>query len=492
MPRGPERRPDRRDSQPERRRKDGGDKSRSHPGGRKGPNKGRRDERSGPRAGHRPDRPVEAPAPITTEVKATVHRLDGQGQALCRLEDGERAAVRGGLPNESLKLKRIQTGSHVRFELDAVETAEASRIEAACRHFGSCSGCRVQHIADDKRLELLIDRARYILSERVTDLPEIEVPTSAARPAGLRPRTTFFLEGGQLSLPSVRGRALDAIAECPASDPRVVSVAQAIADEARARRVDALEAMIVHAAAGTDSVHATLVADTGRLPHAQRLAEAAQAAGATGTSLTPKSDRREELLGPRTIPLLGEPKLRERLAGIDLRFSPHSFVEPSPTTAEAAARFVQENATYADTAIDLFCGTGLWAFTVAGSARKVVAVDHQRNSIQDAEVVAEGAGNIEFRCARAELEMEALGRLDADLVTADPPRGGLRDLAPAIARSIRPSRLVFSGRDPVEMARDLGELQVLGYRVHRLQLVESDPWNYGLVLLACLDDEGSD
>ena len=484
MPRGPDRRPDRRDARDDSRRKDRGDKSRD----RSGPRKDRRE----PREDRRPGRPVEAPEPVTTEVRATVHRLDGQGQALCRLEDGERAVVRGGLPDERLKLKRIQTGSHVRFELDEVESPDAARTESACDHFGSCAGCRVQHIDRDKRLELLIGRVRHILSERVDDLPEIELPASAAQPNGSRPRTTFFLEDGQLSLPSVRGRALAAVAECPASDPRVVEVAKAITAEARNRRVDALEAIIVHAAAGTESVHATLVADTGRLPHAQRLAEAAKASGASGTSLTPKSDRREELLGPRTIPLLGEPKLRERLAGIDLRFSPHSFVEPSPATAEAAAQFVRENATYADIAIDLFCGTGLWAFTVADSARKVIAVDHQQNSIQDAEAVAESAPNVEFRCARVEHEMEALGRLDADLVTADPPRGGLRELAPAIARSIRPSRLIFSGRDPVEMARDLNELLALGYRVQRLQLVESDPWNYGLLLLACLDDESGD
>lgn len=427
-------------------------------------------------------------------VRGRTIRLDGQGQGLVELETGPTVSVPGALPGEVVNVRPSRDRRRARGELVEVVEPSADRIEIACSAFGHCGGCKLQHASDSLRLQTIVERARHALQGKIPDYVELEVPKEPAPGAGQRPRTAFRVDrDGGLALPAIgsgstQKSGLTSIEDCPAADPRAAAVARAIIDEAKKRGVDALEACVVHAAVGTDDVQATLVADTGRLPHAQRLSEAARDAGCTGVGLAPKPEHPSRLVGPRNIPLFGQARLRDSIEGINLRVSPTTFVESNRTAPAQIVEFLREASDGIRTALDLYCGAGLWTYAAAGPGRKVHGVDHARIAIADAEAAGEVEG-VTFETQTVVDALNASRGRDIDLLMADPPRGGMKEIAPAIARTVQPLRIVCGGRDPVEFGRDLQQLRELDYEVRRLRLIETDGFNPSVLVLALLEIE---
>lgn len=80
-----------------------------------------------------------------------IEELGAEGDGITRM-DGAPLYVPFALPGEKVTLKgrprSIGKGNSAG-ELDRVEVASPSRIEPACCHFGTCGGCRLQHLATE-------------------------------------------------------------------------------------------------------------------------------------------------------------------------------------------------------------------------------------------------------------------------------------------------------------------------------------------------------
>lgn len=78
----------------------------------------------------------------------TIARLGAQGDGIADTPAGP-VYVPFALPGERVEVAR--EGDRAR--LLSVEESSADRIEPACRHFGTCGGCSLQHLAPGPYLE---------------------------------------------------------------------------------------------------------------------------------------------------------------------------------------------------------------------------------------------------------------------------------------------------------------------------------------------------
>ena len=175
---------------------------------------------------------------------------------------------------------------------------------------------------------------------------------------------------------------------------------------------------------------------------------------------------------------IGESEIVQRVGDIDYRTRPGSFFQVNQHLVETLVRETAFSKNVEDgLAVDLYCGVGLFTLPLAKLARRALGVESSSSAIVDARANALGAGvdNVEFiECTAGEYS-ERSGFVGADVVVADPPRGGL---APAVVLALAehpPKELRYVSCDAPALGRDAGQLARAGFTLESLVLLDLFP-----------------
>ncbi|MCL5058440.1 MAG: methyltransferase domain-containing protein [Actinobacteria bacterium] len=127
------------------------------------------------------------------------------------------------------------------------------------------------------------------------------------------------------------------------------------------------------------------------------------------------------------------------------------------------------------TVMDAYSGVETIALFMAGQAWRVVTLEVVPEAVEDARRNAEmnGIDNIEFHTGEVEKMLPSLAGhgLRTDVAVLDPPRKGCYPEVLKSAAQMETPRVVYVSCDPGTLARDLGRLASLGYRVEEVQPV---------------------
>ncbi len=128
-----------------------------------------------------------------------------------------------------------------------------------------------------------------------------------------------------------------------------------------------------------------------------------------------------------------------------------------------------------DCIVDLYCGSGLIALSLARSVKSVTGIELNPNAVKNARYNAgeNGIFNTTFIRAKAEFWFERIKYMDKVIV--DPPRSGLQStLIRRIVRR-RPQVVVYASCDSSTFARDVAEFIREGYKVESVSLIDMFP-----------------
>jgi len=123
------------------------------------------------------------------EAEIVDHSHDGRGVAR---RDGKTLFVAGALPGERVLAEQTAKNRHFD-EARTVEVLQASpdRVIPRCEHFGICSGCVLQHLAEDKQI-LLKQRVLLENLERIGHVaPQTVLPPLTGDSWGYRRKGRF-------------------------------------------------------------------------------------------------------------------------------------------------------------------------------------------------------------------------------------------------------------------------------------------------------------
>lgn len=120
---------------------------------------------------------------------------------------------------------------------------------------------------------------------------------------------------------------------------------------------------------------------------------------------------------------------------------------------------------------DLFCGSGNLSLQLANPSRRIIGVEFDRQAIEMAKfnVQQNKAANVRYDSGDAALWLAKLLRSGQhpDLIIADPPRKGMKDLLPSLL-ALRPLNIIYVSCDPATLARDISEL-LPAYQIKSVQ-----------------------
>ncbi len=185
--------------------------------------------------------------------------------------------------------------------------------------------------------------------------------------------------------------------------------------------------------------------------------------------------------------------LTERIGEISLMISPRSFFQVNREGATLIYTKVSEMAklTGVETVIDLYCGIGGIALTLAGAAAKVIGMEVVDSAVEDAirNAALNRIGNCAFEAGDVSELLEELVESGAriDLAVLNPPRKGCDEAVLKHLATLSPGRIIYVSCSPATLAGDLSRLSCLGYLCREIQPVDMFPQTMHLESIALLE-----
>jgi len=440
---------------------------------------------------------MAAPVRKGEELELHIESLAYGGNGVGR-HHGFVVFARGGLPGDTVRtrLTKVKRGFAEGVVTQLVEPS-AARVEAPCRHFGTCGGCRFQDLAYEAQLAEKERQVRDALVRigRFPD-PPLEPIIPAASQFGYRNKLEYSFTTGKdgVELGFHRAGRWDeviGIEECLLTTELGNGIRLAVRDWAREEQLDAydqgtgegyLRHLVVREGRNTGQALVVLVTAPGERFESGYFVDVLRRFPEVRSVHWAINDTPAEQTNLPTKLLWGEDAIEEEILGLTFRVRPSAFLQ---TNTEMASRLYELAREYAGLAgdenvYDLYCGTGTIGLALASRARTVWGLEISEEAVACAIENAElnRIENARFFAGNVGQTIEEL-RDEAgspDVVVVDPPRAGLAGKALRRTGALSAPRIVYVSCNPTTLASDVQVLRdEYGYVLERCRPVDMFP-----------------
>ncbi len=398
-------------------------------------------------------------------MEVTIERILPGGFGMAHA-DGHTIMVALAAPGDHVRIRVDRVKGDVSFaSIEEIITPSPHRVEPPCPYFGRCGGCDFQQMNYQAQLaakaEIIRDCLRRLA--RIENIPDFQI-TAAPDPWHYRSRAQWQFDAVRQRLGYFESgsRNVCDVAECAVLAPQLQSTLESL----RVRMT------------------------TGSLPDAR---DFRAALGDEGISISPpvrsrsSTDIDSELAVDNKIVR----DISRSVQGESYRFNADSFFQANdgllPSLIDAA-RGAEEG----KTALELYCGVGLFTLPLARRFARVIGVESDPAAAKFAHDNLAGAGltNAEVVMRDVgvwldEVKRHDLSRLSEESATAlqdqidfvllDPPRAGAESRVIAGILGLQPRRIAYVSCDPATLARDLKKLIAGGYHLTSISAFDLFP-----------------
>jgi len=355
-----------------------------------------------------------------------------------------------------------------------------------CAHSPACPGC--PWVGRPYPEQLNEKRARVVAALGAALPPDacpvVDPVTAAPAETGYRVQTKLMVgvsrTGPVLGLYAPGSHRVLDVSRCPLHDPllqrAIPAVRDALSDEhvpIHVRGRTGVRYVLLRASVAEEQVLVTLVSSRVPLPTAAALAHRLRTnVPLAGLLLNENTTTGNVIVGARTERIWGEPELRERYGAVTLAAGPTAFVQANTRMAAEIYATIAAEADRGAHArvVDLYCGVGGIALTLASPTTAVVGIEEVPAAVAAAEANATRAGLTQARFVAGRVE-DRLAEIqgDVDLVTMNPPRKGCGEAVVQGLTRLAPPRLLYLSCNPTSFARDAAGLVAGGFVLERVQ-----------------------
>ena len=395
-------------------------------------------------------------------MEVTIERILPGGLGLAHA-DGKTFMVSLAAPGDRLRVRVDRVKGNVSFaQIEEILAPSPLRVEPPCPYFGRCGGCDFQQMNYQTQLDAKVEIIKDCLRRlgRIENIPEFQI-MAAPSPWHYRSRAQWQYDGVRQKLGYFESgsRNVCDVAECAVLAPELQKTLESL-------RTGMQE---------------------GLLPNGVRDFRAV--VGDDGISIAP--------------PLNGKlAHITRRLHGETYRLNAESFFQANdgllPELVNAAIGEVR-----GETALDLYCGAGLFTLPLARRLKQVIGVesdaaaasfarDNLANArLTNAEVVKSDVGvwlEAVRRGDSRKLSEESAVTLQGqiDFILLDPPRTGAESRVIAGVLGLKPQRISYVSCDPATLARDLKKLIAGGYTLTSVHAFDMFPQTHHVETVAQL------
>ncbi|NUK00041.1 class I SAM-dependent RNA methyltransferase [Streptomyces lunaelactis] len=427
---------------------------------------------------------------VGEEYEVEVGPVAHGGHCIARTEEGRVLFVRHTLPGEKIVARITEGEEDSRFlRADAVRIIEASkdRVEAPCPYSGpgNCGGCDWQHAKPgaQRRLkgEVIAEQLQRlagltpeeagwdgtVVPAEGDKLPKGEVPA-------WRTRVQYAIDTeGRAGLRKHRSHDVQPIDHCMIAAPGVTELGIEKQDWSQMASVEAI------AATGSNDRQVILPPRPGgRLP----LVELDK----------PVSVLRVEERDGGVHRVHGRAFVRERADERTYRVGMGGFWQVHPQAADILVKAVMQGLMprKGESALDLYCGVGLFAGAIAeriGEGGAVLGIESTKRAVEDARHNLQDLERVRIEHGKVEQVLPRTGITETDLIVLDPPRAGAGKQTVKHLAGLGARRIAYVACDPAALARDLAYFREGGYKPRTLRAFDLFPMTHHVECVAILE-----
>ena len=464
----------------------------------------------------------------------TIESSGFEGTSIARHE-GLVVFVEGAVAGDVVKA-RVYGKKKKHLEARVVEVLQpsTSRTAPRCEYFGTCGGCRWQHVQYESQLAF---KQQHVIDalERIGGLKGISVlpivPSKeiyfyrnklefsfgdqrwlteeemASSSAGNEERPREVILG--FHIPQRYDRILD-IHECHLESElsngilnavRAFAVKNSLPVYISEPQSGYLRNLVIREGKNTGDVMVNLVTYDDRPDVMKMLTEELTGAYPEIVTLVNNitSKRANVAVGESEKAYYGNGMITEKIGSLLFHLSANSFLQTNTRQAETLYSIVRDFADLksSDVVYDLYCGTGAISLSIAGAVKRVVGIELVESSIANARMNADynGISNCDFIAGDLkDLLTKDVGWMKEyakpNVLIIDPPRSGMHPKAVQQVGEMQTPRVVYVSCNPATLARDIKLLAPFGYSVQKVQPVDMFPHTYHIESVTLLSLAG--
>lgn len=434
-----------------------------------------------------------------------------EGNAIARV-DNMVVFIPYGAPGDvaDIKIDR-KKHSYAEGHIDRLVTPSAIRVEPRCEHFGTCGGCRWQHLP----YQFQIEAKQRQVKDALDRIAKIEYPgimpiLGSNSIYGYRNKMEYTFsnkcwltfeqmrsgdefpdrDAAGFHIPGAFDKVLD-IKKCHLQDDLGNRLRLFVKKYCKDNNLPFYDLRAQHGfmrtlmirIASTGEVMVVTVVGSDDVKRTEAMLNALNAEFPEITSLHYVINLKvnDSIADQNVVHFSGKPYIEEEMEGLKFRVGPKSFYQTNSLQAYELYKVVRNFAglTGKELVYDLYTGTGTIANFVSHSARHVIGIEYVKEAIDDAIInsQANGITNTEFYAGDMK-DVLTDGFIaehgHPDVMIVDPPRAGMHhDVVDVILRAM-PKRIVYVSCNPATQARDL-QLLDTAYKVEAVQPVDMFP-----------------
>ncbi|MFC4874762.1 23S rRNA (uracil(1939)-C(5))-methyltransferase RlmD [Negadavirga shengliensis] len=442
-----------------------------------------------------------------------IERIAAEGKCVGHYE-GKVVFVSHVAPGDVVDV-RVTKGKSSFLEGEAIHIHKYSenRTEPFCEHYGTCGGCKWQHISYELQLEYkrqqVIDQFERIAK---VPLPEVSPIIGAKETRYYRNKLDFtFSNNRWLTREQIdSGENLERNAlgfHIPKRFDKIVDIVHChlqgnISNEVRNRLRDfalkenisfydmirqegVLRNLIIRTSSNEEIM---VIVQFGEENHAaiKKVMDFLKEnfPGITSLLYVINLKKNETFHDLEILNYHGRDYIEEKMEGLRFRIGPKSFYQ---TNSEQAHRLYQVAREFAgltgdEVVFDLYTGTGTIANFVAQKAKQVIGIEYVDAAIEDARLNSQinGIENTLFYAGDMKdilNEEFTTNHEKPDVIITDPPRAGMHEDVVKMMLRLEAEKIVYVSCNPATQARDIALLSEK-YSVNRVQPVDMFPQTY--------------
>lgn len=397
---------------------------------------------------------IPTPFAYHEEIELTIDSLSNQGDGVGRYGNWV-VFVPYALPGERIRARVYRNDKNCSMA-DLAEVLEPSphRVKPLCPLFGTCGGCQYQHLDYATQLEWKTAQVADLLRLQAG----LELPVKPAVPS---PRIYGYRSKITPHFQKPKDAKMGAIGFLRAGS--------------RSDVCDVVQCPIA------------MQAINEALPSVRKSVQQAANQYKRGATLLMRVSEGAVITNHNAI-------CTEQVGHLSFNFLAGDFFQNNPFILSAFTGYVARQACAggARYLVDAYCGSGLFALTLAPHFDKVLGVEVSETSADWARANARSNGitHAQFLAASAEA---IFGQVDfpaeESAVVIDPPRKGCDKAFLDQLFAFHPQRVVYVSCNPATQIRDLAEFDKAGYRVAEVQPFDLFPQTKHLECVATLEKQ---
>ena len=463
-------------------------------------------------------------------LELTIESTGFEGTSIARHE-GIVVFVEGAVAGDVVRAQIFKSKKkHLEAKVVEVLRPSSTRTQPRCKYFGTCGGCKWQHVQYESQLAF---KRQHVIDalERIGGFKGVNVlPIIPSKEIYFYRNKLEFSFGDQKWLTSEemalrplptadekRGFALGFhisqrydkildINECHLQSDLSNGILNAVREFALDNSLPAyisepqsgyLRNLVIREGKNTGDVMVNLVTFDDRPDVMEKLTGILTTAFPEIVTVVNNitSKRANVAVGEIEKVYYGNGVISEKIGSHVFQLSANSFLQTNTRQAETLYAVTKEYAELklTDVVYDLYCGTGAISIYISDAVKQVVGIELIESSIANAKMNAaqNGITNCEFIAG----DLKDLLTKDVewkkryakpDVLIVDPPRSGMHPKAVEEIGEMKIPRVVYVSCNPATLARDLQMLAPFGYSIEKVQPVDMFPHTYHIESVAKL------